>query len=131
VQRCRGAGAGARAGDAGERGHGEKGSGSFAILSRGGGERRRGAERSRVAAGGRKGKLTGGARSSAAPGEGEGACGGAAVGGLGRVGRAWKGGRGKKVSGAGPRSWEKLGVTGAGWLACGLWAKRGLGGIRV
>jgi hypothetical protein len=48
-----------------------------------------------------RGKLTGGARASAAPGEGEGARGGAAVGGLGRVGRAWKEGKGKEKGGNG------------------------------
>jgi hypothetical protein len=61
-----------------------------------------------------RGKLTGGARSSAAPGEGEGAHRGAAVGGLGRVGRVWKEGEGNEKGGNGARLGRCLRVGYAG-----------------
>jgi hypothetical protein len=100
-------------GDAGERGRGEKGSGGFAILSRGGGERRRGAERAGRGSGRRKkGKLTGGARPSAAPGgwERKGHAGSRSWAGPVALGRSACGEERK----TGRSSWAR--VAWAGWL---------------
>jgi hypothetical protein len=66
-----------------------------------------------------RGKLTGGARSSAAPGEGEGARGGAAVGGLGCAFRVVQGRKGKRLGRGG------AGLRGLGWFGLRTWAVLG------